>query len=163
MSSAREKQMANNAFDDLFSRHYPRLIAWCRRHVGRHLGEPEDFVHQAYLRCRRHWSAELRSPRHELAYLYRALRWTVSDAHRRALHQRNLTRVRDKTMSHPSTAIGELIAREAVQALPSRQRDVCLGLLAGKTLALVRAELGLSAGALAVHLSRARAKLLVAL
>jgi RNA polymerase sigma factor (sigma-70 family) len=147
--------------DDLFHRHYDALVAWCRRRVRPHVGEPEDFVHLAYLRCRRSWNEEHRSLHNEAAYLYRALRWVVLDALRR--HARRACR--EAPLVDPSAAPDNTgtwpprLVAEALDALPPRQQQVCRAILAGKRLEVVRGELRLSPAALAVNLCRARATL----
>ena len=62
------------ALDEFFARHYDEMVAWCRRRVSVRLGEPEEFVHEAYLRCARRWNATRRSVLRPAAYLRRATR-----------------------------------------------------------------------------------------
>jgi len=146
--------------DDVFGRHYHDLVDWCRRRVHRHLGDPEDFVHLAYIRCSRHWSAERNSNVNEAAYLYRALRWVIIDASRSWQRQRNrrwLPLRREGGI--PWIALHKLVAQEAVTSLKGKQLQVCTALLAGKGHAQIRRELNLTSGALAVYLCRARARL----
>lgn len=146
--------------DDVFRRHYHDLVDWCRRRVHQHLGDPEDFVHMAYLRCSRHWSAERNSNVNEAAYLYRALRWVIIDASRSWQRQRTrkwLPLRRESGL--PWIALHKLVAQEAVMSLKGRQLQVCLALLAGKGHAQIRRELNLTSGALSVYLCRAKASL----
>jgi len=146
--------------NEVFNRHYQDLVAWCRGHVQHELGDPEEFVHTAYLRCRQCWSPQRKSARNEAAYLYRALRWVVVDALRRHGRQKCRTWV----LPAPNTGtrwmvLHTLIAREAVSSLKGRQLQVCLALLAGKSDDQIRNELDLSRRALAVYICRARANL----
>lgn len=76
--------------DELFGRAYADLVTWCRRHVARRLGEPEDLVHQAYCRCRPLWSAARRSSGRESGGAAPAGRRGGHDSRRRL-------RVRDET------------------------------------------------------------------
>lgn len=151
-----EKALLN----DVFERHYPELVSWARSRVRNHLGDPEDFVHLAYLRCSRRWSADARSKHHEAAYLFRALRWVVLDALRREVRERSRQwPVARRDNGFPGCSIRELVAREAVMSLQGRQLEVCLALLSGQSVDDIRRDLDLSAGAVAVHLSRAKAAL----
>ena len=148
------------AFNELFAKHYRHLTAWCRMHVQAQLGDPEDFVHLAYLRCIRRWSEESRSNGHEAAYLYRALRWVILDVVRRHLREKRragdtLTRGNDT----PHVVLHQLIAEEAFLSLSGRQLQVCLALLKGKSSGEIRRELNMTPGAIAVNLHRARRNL----
>ncbi|MCI0460530.1 MAG: sigma-70 family RNA polymerase sigma factor [Gemmataceae bacterium] len=147
--------------DPLFQRSYPQLLAWCRRHVRPDLGDPEDLVHEAYLLCRRHWSASKQSSHCGIAYFYRALRWVRANAVRRSQRPQlpGALGDSDDLPSSPESPLGELIAREALSLLTGKQRDVCLGFLRGQRPHELRAELHLSPAALAVYACRAHRKL----
>jgi RNA polymerase sigma factor (sigma-70 family) len=155
------KKWEESAVDPIFERNYPFLLAWCRRHARRDLGDPEDFVHQAYLLCRRRWRRSRQSAGHEAAYFYRAVRWVVADASRRAQRRQRLgERVRPQPVqSVADVPVRELIAQEALARLTGKQRDVCLGLLGGQREPQLRSALRLTPATLAVHLCRARRKL----
>ncbi len=146
--------------DELFAEHYEDLLAWCRRRFRRELGEPADLVHAAYLRCRRSWCDARRSKEHEAAYLYQALRWVVIDA----LRRRQTRKLLESLLLAPSLTASDdplraLVAREAVDRLSGRLRQVCLAVLAGKSTDQIAQELGISSGALAVCLTRLRDRL----
>jgi DNA-directed RNA polymerase specialized sigma24 family protein len=160
LSQSQGKTGGPPLMDPIFERLYPALLAWCRRHVRREFGEPEDFVHQAYLRCRQRWSPARKSVAYEAAYFYRALRWVVADVIRREL-RRCGPALADSLACPciPDSPLRELIAREALDRLPRRQRAVCLGLLQGKREDQLCAELRVSAPVLAVYLWRARRRL----
>lgn len=142
------------SFDALFADCYARLLAWCRAHAPRSLGEPEDFVHQTYLRCRRRWSADRASVGHGGAYLFRALRWVVADAARRAGRRPRTTALTFATAAVDERPDRTLAARETLAALTPAELAVCRAHLDGD--GGVR---GRSAAAVAVHLCRARSKL----
>jgi RNA polymerase sigma factor (sigma-70 family) len=143
-----------------FIRYYDGMVSWCRKRVRPHLGDPEEFVHRAYLRCRRRWSQPRRSPEHVAAYFYRALRWVVIDELRRNLRRRVRQLEREaETSSATASPIDSLSIQEAIDQLTARERAICRGFLAGKTEADLERELRLSPGAVAVHACRAQAKL----
>jgi DNA-directed RNA polymerase specialized sigma24 family protein len=147
--------------DAAFGRSYTRLISWCRRHVRRNLGDPEDFVHQAYLRSRRRWATARRSQHREEAYFFRALRWVVTDAMRkRARRREGMAAYQPAAPASAAGPVGELIAREAVDAaLTPGERAVCSGLLAGRSRRQLCDALAVTPAALAVRACRARRKL----
>lgn len=139
--------------DTAFARCYPMLVAWCRRHVPVYLGEPEDHVHQAYLRCRRSWRPETRLPRQEMAYFLRAVRWVVADSlRRRRRHPETVVTEEALPPRGGTDPLREMLALEALTTLSPRERAVC----AIGSQALVST---MSAGAHATHASRAKAKL----
>jgi len=146
--------------DEVFCRHYDKMVAWCRSRVAADMEDPEDLVHSAYLRCSRCWSAELSSKGREAAYLYRALRWVLLDSLRARCRQKNRNcqgpRRRDKM---PWIVLHQLVAQEALMSLGGRQLQVCSALLEGKSEKQIRGELQLTRGALAVYICRARARL----
>lgn len=149
--------------DALFRQLYRDLIAWCVRHSSKQWGDPEDFVHQAYCRCRKHWSVGCSTPGHEAAYVYRALRWVLLDAARQ--HQRRRRQLTAFSIYAVHRGAGPaagaaLAAEDALQRLTPRERAICRGYLLGHSQGRVCCELGLSRGALGAHLSRARHKLL---
>jgi hypothetical protein len=74
----REKRR-HSGMDLPFARSYPDLVSWCRQHASSRLGDREEFVHQAYQRCRQRWSQARKSTDREAAYFYCAL-------HRRRRH-----------------------------------------------------------------------------
>lgn len=144
-------------FDQLFLRYYDLLIATTRRRLPPGLGEAEDFVHLAYLRCRKNWSAERQSLRSSIAYFARAVRWSLIDAVRRA--QRHCRNHREYARVAPQWSIPQtarLQLGEALKTLSSRQRDLGLALIAGKTTTEIQAELNLSKSACAVGICRLR-------
>lgn len=145
--------------DELFAKYYGFMLAWCRRHASRGLGEPEDIVHTAYLRC--HAGGRNRSPkvRFPAAYLLQLLRWVVLDELRSRLRRRTVCGVVDPHRRHPlrNLPLEEQIAGEALTALRGMPRRICLELLSGKDKRRVIADLRLSANAYAVHLCRAKA------
>jgi RNA polymerase sigma factor (sigma-70 family) len=144
-------------FDEMFSRHYDALIAWCRKHTWRALGEPEDFVHAAYLRCRAHWSEAQHPAGRERAYLYRALRWVLIDALRKRRHQPRGGEAAELTAAEfGSSPLRQLVVKEAVARLSGHPGQVFRRLLAGQDEATIRQEMQLSLGALAVCRSRAK-------
>ncbi len=146
--------------NEIFDRYYQDLIRWCRSRVRQELGDPEDIVHSAYLRCRRRWSAAYKSNGNEAAYLYQALRWVILDAVRKHIRERSRMRLIPRRGNEPLWEIlHKLVAQEAVASLRGRQSQVCLAFLAGKSNAQICRELHLSAGAVAVHACRARATL----
>lgn len=146
--------------NEVFCRHYQALVAYCRARVRRDLGDPEDFVHLAYLRCSRRWNAARKSDCNEAAYLYQALRWVIIDALRRRARERARPWLSAGPDDGPHwTVLHKLVVREAVTLLKGRQLQVCLALLAGRSDAQICSEMNLSAAALAVHTCRARASL----
>ena len=155
------RQIGDSALDAAFGRSYGRLVSWCRRHVWRGLGEPEEFVHQAYLRSRRHWAEERRSTGREEAYFFKALRWVVADALRQRHRQRQgLADYRGTGTGAGASPVRELIAREAMDSvLTAREREVCAGLIRGRSTRQLCDELAVSPAALAVRACRARQKL----
>lgn len=147
--------------DTFFEGNYADLLSWCRRHVRPQLGDPEDFVHLAYLRCRQHWSSAQRSVHHGPAYFYRALRWVVADVIRGQQRQPRTT-VRMETVPLHAIAdipIRELMARETMDVLTEKERAICLGFLQGRPEKQIRSDLKLSARTLAVHVCRAQSKM----
>jgi RNA polymerase sigma factor (sigma-70 family) len=144
------------SFNEVFARHYRRLVKWCGRRVPRDLADPEDIVHSAYLRCASQWSAARKSDHCEAGYLYRAVRWTILDTIR--VHtRRKLARMGITPPSTPDTPPwARLALGEALGALQGRQRQVCLAMLDGKSRAQICEELDLTSGALAVYIHRAR-------
>ena len=159
---ARRRSMRsdNRLLNDLFEQNYGILVAWCRsRNLG-HLGDPEEFVHLAYLRCSRRWSAEHRSSHCELSYVYRALRWVMLDALRRRGRQRTSAwPLRYETASGRATPLHTATVREAVERLKGRPRQVCHSLMAGKDEERIGQELQISRNAVAVHVHRAKARI----
>jgi RNA polymerase sigma factor (sigma-70 family) len=151
---------ATTLFDGLFTRTYSDLLRWCRRHVHRSLGDPEDFVHQAYLRCRRCWSPQRQSLGHARAYFYRALHWVVADEVRRGTGPRRFHRLTEDARARTKESpVHALAAGEALSVLSPTERAVCSGFLKGQTAQQVQTDLQLSEAALAVHLCRARRKM----
>lgn len=149
------------SIDELFDRYYPVLIAWCRRRVDPRLGDPEDFVHQAYLRCRQSWTPGRRSKIRPAAYLFRAVRSVVIDGFRSFARRTGQAvcldaSVPDRRASPPWETSFIL---DAVASLGGRPGQVCRALLQGQTPDEARRELGLSPNSFAVYLSRARAQL----
>jgi len=147
--------------DTFFAGSYADLLAWCRRHVRPELGDPEDFVHQAYLRCRQRWSPTHRSAQHGSAYYYRALRWVVADVIRRQQRHPGTTAPAE-LLPLPGTTevpVRELIAREALEILTEKERAICSGFLQGRPEKQIRSELKLSAQTLSVHVCRAQRKM----
>jgi RNA polymerase sigma factor (sigma-70 family) len=151
---------ARITLNEVFDRHYVSLVAWCRKRVRRELGEPEELVHLAYVRCSRRWQAGSRSRHCEVAYLFRALRWVLCDllrdrARRSALRLMN----NQRELRRECSPLRWLVVKEAVLQLAGRERQICAALLAGKTLSEIEREMGLTRAALAVGLSRAKARL----
>lgn len=157
--------------DALFQQLYRDLIAWCVRHSSKQWGDPEDFVHQAYCKCRKHWSAGCSTPGREAAYVYRALRWVLLDAARQHQRRRRFMAVSadaaDRRAERSASVVSAhavsaqaVSAEEAFRSLTPRERAICRGYLLGHSQRRVCFELGLSLGALGAHLSRARHKLL---
>lgn len=150
----------SNLLDEIFDRYYRQLIAWCRSRVRHIPGDPEDFVHSAYLRCRRTWSDERRSQIDDRAYLFRALRWVILDAVRRNVRERARTwQGGSRTVPVAGHALNRLLAEEAILLLKGRQLQVCLALLTGMSRAEIGKRFNLSPGALAVYICRARTTL----
>jgi RNA polymerase sigma factor (sigma-70 family) len=144
-----------------FDRHYASMVAWCRRRIRPDLGDPEEFVHQAYLRCRNRWKENLRSRHTDAKFLFQSLRWVVLDSLRS--HRRRKAREAAQTPRPISDGrwapARKLMAQEAVLSLSRRQRQVCLGILCGKSRQQIARELSLPDTAVAVHLSRAKGAL----
>jgi len=150
----------SGSLNEVFERHYVAMIAWCRGHVQRRIGEPEEFVHLAYLRCHQRWSPSHQSSYNEASYLFRALRWVVLDACRK--HVREMSR--QHLPGRPDGSAQEIVlrnvvAQEAFGLLRGKQLQVCQGVMAGKDEEQICRELKLSRGAYAVHLCRAHARL----
>lgn len=140
--------------DRLFLRNYDRLLAFSRKNCRR-LGDAEEFVHEAYLRSRRRWSAVRTSEARPEAYLFRALRWALADA---------LRRKRRETVLDPTELETRLRSRaEAAFAfdteIATADRDLFRSMLAGRTKDELCRELHVSPGALAVRIHRAKKKL----
>ena len=149
-----------DCLNDVFSRHYEDLVRWCKGRVRPDLGDPEDFVHMAYLRCRKHWSRERQSREHEASYLYRALRCVIIDVLRSDLRAKSRTcGLHRSGNSLRCLPLRELVTQEALGILTGKQRQVCSALLAGTSTMQICKRLGLTPGALAVHLCRAKARL----
>lgn len=145
--------------DEVFQRHYDELLVWSRRHIPRNLGEPEDFVHATYLRCRKHWAKGRGVAEREAAYFYRALRWVATDAWRRDRRAKSCMGMAVSPRGEDRTGepLGRLVFEEALGSLKGRQRQVCHHRLAGKSDTEICRELRLSRGALAVYVHRAKA------
>jgi RNA polymerase sigma factor (sigma-70 family) len=146
------------AFDRSFALHYETLIHWAKRVVPHGLGEPEDFVHLAYLRCRQTWRPVRKSACCEAAYFRRSIRWLVLDAvrqrQRRALHSRRYAEISPQfatTSDWPASFVEEVMTR-----MPRRQREIGRALVGGKSLGEIQREMGLSPKALTVGVSRFR-------
>jgi len=153
-------QSSANSLAAVFDRHYAAMIAWCRRRVGQRLGDPEDFVHLAYILCARYWKPERASGRCETAYLYRTLRCVVVDAARNdAQRQRTTRRLPRRSAGDRHDVPHQAAATEAVGLLAGRQLQVCRALAKGKSKGEICRELAISRSALAVHMSRAKARL----
>lgn len=145
--------------NELFAQYYPWMLTWCRRHVARNLAEPEDIVHTAYLRCRRH-CPETMTIRFPAAYLERMLRWVLIDALRARRRTPSTPPVPVRSSRRPINApLGEQIAVESVGLLRGMQKRICQGLLSGKSKQRVLDELNLTTTSYAVHLCRAKATL----
>ena len=52
----------NDRFDKTFARCYHSLVEWCKLRVPKDMGDPEDFVHMAYLECRQALESEHSNP-----------------------------------------------------------------------------------------------------
>lgn len=144
-------------FDRFFCGAYERLVIWCRRLVRRSLGDAEDFVHEAYLRSRRRWLAARQSRDHAEAFLFRSLRWAVADAIRSRRPQASFDVTAVKSPSNPQH---EVLAKDSLRSVLSpAESELCRGLMSGRTKGTLCQEMGLSPGALAVRLTRARQKL----
>lgn len=148
--------------DRVFTTYYDALVDWCAHRIPSYLGAPEEFVHQTYLRCRTSWRSEKRSNRNEAAFLFRCLRWVVTDSIR-SYHRRK-TREHDVVQRPPNderfNLLRKLIAREALNVLCGMPRLVCVEILSGKSQEQILADLQISKGALATNLSRAKVALL---
>lgn len=143
----------------VFNRHYSELLVWCQRRVRDGAFDPAEIVHEAFLRCRRHWSAERASQRCSVAYLYRATRWALLDAlrrRRRAVRPGEARALEELAAESPASCME---TQEALDSLSPRQRQICDRILAGRPLCSIQQELQLTDGALAVHLSRAKTQL----
>lgn len=153
-------QSPASSLAEVFDRHYAAMLAWCKGRAGQHLGDPEDFVHLTYILCARYWKPERASGRCETAYLYRTLRCVVVDAAkhhaRRQRTTRELPRRRD---GDRHDVLHQAAATEAVGLLAGRQSQVCHALAKGKSKPEICRELAISRSALAVHMSRAKARL----
>jgi RNA polymerase sigma factor (sigma-70 family) len=149
------------SLEEHFEASYGELVEWCRRRISPYVEEPEDLVHGAYLRCRARWRSASQSAEHAAAYLYRSLRWEALDALRR--YRRDRTRRAAYCRALSSTASPDpshvLMATEALDRLPPRQRQACVGILAGKSARQVAADMEVSPAAVAVMLTRARKSL----
>jgi RNA polymerase sigma factor (sigma-70 family) len=156
--SGKTRKKKGDAMNPLFQRYYADLLKWCRRHCPRAWGEPEDFVHDAYLRCRRNWRAENATAR-EAAYFYRALRWVVADAVRKSRRRHAGDAQLAAVAAGPSFTTAAPAMQEALQLLTPREQAICAGRLRGESEQETCARLGLSRIAHATHLSRARHKL----
>jgi DNA-directed RNA polymerase specialized sigma24 family protein len=156
---------SRKCLDDVFVHHYHELVAYSRRRVDRRMGDPEDFVHLAYLKCRRRWSPTRRSQYSEVAYLYRALRWVIIDAIRQ--HSRRAEMVTllasPDVATEPPVQLARLVTREAWDRLRGRERAVCESALQGHRAEQTCGELRINGKALAVYLCRAKAALTAAL
>jgi len=153
----------SHTLNSVFCRHYAVLVAWCGKQVRPEVGDPEEFVHLAYLRCRKTWRADRTSVNgRTAAYLFQALRWVVLDELRRFARRR----ARSSSVSpapvceNQWTQARRLIVDEVLGLLPGGQRQVCLAMLTGKSQAQIASECGISPGAVAVRLSRAKMSLL---
>jgi RNA polymerase sigma factor (sigma-70 family) len=151
---------SDSAFDAAFAQSYAHLVAYSRSRAGR-FEDAEDFVHLAYLKCRNAWRRERVSQRAGIAFFCRAIRWVILDVERSRSRRDIRERQRGPSSSSErrSSLLDHLAAAEAIHALTGRSRDVCVAILAGKNYATIQRELGMSAGALAVSMSRARAEL----
>lgn len=148
------------SLNDLFCRYYPALIRCCRKHLRGTLEDAEDVVHSAYLRCRRHWSADRCSAAHAATYFYRALRWEMADSARRQHRRRTRQSApAGRQPDPPGILLRHLVVREALATLRGRQLAICLAYMAGKNREAICRELRLTPGALAVATCRAKAHL----
>lgn len=149
-------------FDELFRREYPDLAKWCRRRIQIRGMEPEDLLHDAYLRCRSRWQSGRQSIHHPGAYLRRALRWQLLDSlraiTRRVRHERAAAEQWTGCRAADDPRAAPLI-RESIEQLTGRARQVCQLALTGESPRGIEVALRLSRGAVQVHLSRARRSL----
>lgn len=146
-----------SSFDHVFFAQYDNLVARAGRMLPHGLGDAEDYVHLAYLRCRASWSSEQCSSRNQGAYFLRSIRWLVLDALRR--RRREAALMEQAAAIRPQTAATDFspaVALEAFKAMSRRQRELGEALLAGKTAAEIEQQLGISKAAYAVGLSRLR-------
>lgn len=152
-----------NDLDQLFTQHYSRLLAWCRKRYAARAIEPEELVHLAYLRCRRTWRRSRCSQHGGIAYAYRALRWVALDLLRaNARRRRNVSSQVDlDCMAARSGFPPESDVQESLACLSSRSRKICEHILAGDSFEGIRHEMGMTSGAFAVTLSRSKATLVV--
>src|SRR5205823_12776313 len=121
--------------ENMLAVHYQELVNWCRRFVPPRLAEPEEIVHGAYLRSRRVYRPELGSNDRPLAYLQRSIRSELADRyrseHRRRRRETEYFKVR--RLWHEASPARLAVARESLQLMRGRPRDICLSLLAGKS------------------------------
>lgn len=144
-------------FDAVFSEQYAGLVSRTDRILPPGLGDAEEFVHQAYLRCRQSWSSDASSSYDRGAYFIRSIRWLVTDALRRRRRETELLRIAAPT--RPQSAAKDFSRAEvgdALEAMPRRQRELGNALLAGKTAEEIERQFGLSNAARAVGMSRLR-------
>lgn len=143
--------------NQLFRLHYRMLVGWCRKRLRPGIGDPEDLVHDAYIRCLSSWSAVRRSTHNDASYFIKSVQFVVLDAMRgqRRRVLRETAACRSFALHWPDPGadltIGELVAR-----LPPRQQAVCRAVLAGKSNDAIAMELDLTRSAIAVHLCRTR-------
>lgn len=156
---------SRKCLDDVFVQHYHELVAYSRRRVDMRMGDPEDFVHLAYIKCCRRWSPKRRSRYSDAAYLYRALRWVIIDAmrqHSRRAGMVTLFASSDIATESP-TQLAHLVTREALDRLRGRERAVCESALRGHRAEQTCGDLRINSKALAVFLCRAKSALTAAL
>ena len=144
-------------FDRVFAEQYAGLVARTYRLLPPGVGEAEEFVHLAYVRCRSSWSTDRNSSHDQGAYFLRSIRWLVVDALRRRRREQEILRNAAEIRPHAASAdFTRTDALDELQALPRRQRQLGKALLAGQTAKQIERRLGLSKAACAVGVSRLR-------
>lgn len=144
-------------FDRVFTEQYDRLVARTHRLLPRGLGDAEEYVHLAYVRCRSTWSTHRNSSHDQAAYFLRSIRWLVVDALRRRRRESALLHGAAETRPRTTSAdFARTDALDELQCLPRRQRQLGKALLAGKSAEQIERRFGLSKAARAVGVSRLR-------
>lgn len=142
--------------DRLFLIHYERLVRVSRR-KARGLGDAEEFVHEAYLRSRRRWSAARRSQVCPESYLFRSLNWVIADTRRRSRATSSCVECATPAPTPDQIAV---IRDSFENGLAPAERHLFNHLMAGRSIKGMCRELRITPGALAVRIHRARRKLM---
>lgn len=147
----------NTEFDQEFVRCYYPLVEYTRRRLPPGLGDAEDFVQQAYLRCRNGWSPCRASSYSAMSYFQQSIHWSLIDAVRRRCRDDDRRRQYARTSPASSSPAATItLVAEALFSLSPRLRLLGQLLMAGKSTSEIALELNISKTAYTVSHCRLR-------